>query len=127
MNSHAEDGARLRRQAAITFVVVVLAVAAFDDITTDNATSFPLERTMLAGAGIWFLLVATRLWREGHRVIGALSLGLLTIAALVQPTVGPRIATTPFGYLVTVATLAWFLALAGAWAVFAWRLSRRAA
>jgi len=127
MNSHDDDTARLRRQAIITVVVVALSVAAFDDITTDNATAFPLERTMLAGAAIWFLLVATRLWKQGHRVTGGLSLGLLTIAALVQPTIGPRGASTPFAYLVTVTTLAWFLALAGAWAMSAWRLSRRPA
>ena len=118
-------GSRLRRDAAITLAVVVLAVMALDDITTDSARSFPLERTMLAASTVWFFVVAWRLWRQGHRVLGALSFGLAATAALAQPTIGPLTAPLQPGYLATLLALAWFLLLAGVLAALAWRLKRR--
>lgn len=130
MENHDHGSGGLLRQAGITLAVVMLAVAALDDITTDTATAFPLERTALVGCGIWFLLVAMRLWRQGHRLIGVLSLTFLAAAALAQPMVGQGIAPTPLAYVayfVTVAALAWFLALAGTLAGFAWRQTRQAA
>jgi peptidoglycan/LPS O-acetylase OafA/YrhL len=128
MENH-EHGS-LWRQAGITVAVVLLAVAALDDITTDNATAFPLERTALVGCGIWFLLLASRLWRQGHRVLGVLSLTFLTGAALAQPMVGQGIAPTQLAYVayfVTVAALVWFLVVAGVLAAIALRPVRRAA
>ncbi len=130
MENHDHGLRWLLRQAGITVAVVLLAVAALDDITTDKATAFPLERTALVGCGLWFLLLASRLWREGHRTLGVLSLTFLTGAALAQPWVGQGIAPTQLAhlsYLVTVAALAWFLALAGILAGFAWWPAHRAA
>jgi hypothetical protein len=130
MENHGHGLHRFVRQAIITIVVVALAVAALDDITTDKAEAFTLERLMLAGSALWFLLLSSRLWREGHRTLGVLSLTFLAGAALAQPWVGQGIAPTPLAYLsylVTVAALAWFLALAGILAGFAWWPAHRAA
>jgi len=121
MEHHDYAGSRLVRDAVITFAVVVLAVLALDDITTDTAPSFALERTALVGSAVWFLVVAWRLWRQGHRVLGVLSFGLVTIAALAQPANGPGTVPTHVGYLATVGALAWFLLVAAGWAALAWR------
>ena len=129
MENHGHGSRWLLQQAGITLAVVFLAVAALDDITTDNATAFPLERSMLVVSGVWFLLLASRLWRQGHRVLGGVSLGLLAIAALAEPFVGPSRIPTQFGYLgylAIVAALVWFLALAGILAGFSWRRARQA-
>ena len=115
-------GSHFVRDAIITLAAVVLAVLALDDITTDSAQSFPLERTALVLCAVWFSIVAWRLWRQGHRVLGALSFGLVTIGALAQPTIGPDRAPMQLGYLATVGALAWFLLVAGFLAAFAWRL-----
>ena len=120
-------GSRLVRDAVITLAMVVLAVLALDDITTDSAPSFPLERTALVACAVWFSVVAWRLWRQDHRVLGALSFGLVTILALAQPTIGPGTILTQLGYLgylATVGALAWFLFVAGVLAAFARRARR---
>ena len=114
-------GSRLVRDAVITFAAVGLAVAALDDITTDSAQSFLFERAALAVCAVWFFAVASRLWRQGHRLLGGLSFGLVTIGALAQPTIGPDTAPMQPGYLATVGALAWFLLVAGILAAFAWR------
>lgn len=124
MEHHENAGSHLGRDAVITFAVVVLAVLALDDITTDSARSFPLERTALAGCAVWFAMVAWRLWRQGHRVLGVLSFGLVTSGALAQPTIGPGTLPMQFGYLATVGALAWFLLMAAVLAGLAWRPRR---
>jgi hypothetical protein len=124
MEPHNYAGSRFTRDAVITFAVVVLAVLALDDITTDTALSFPLERTALVGCAAWFLVVAWQLWRRGHLLLGVVSFGLVTIAALAQPAIGPGTVPMQFGYLVTVGTLAWFLLVAAGLAGSAWRLKR---
>ena len=132
MEQHDHNGDHLVRDAVITFVAVVLAVAALDDITTDSATSFPVERTMLVMCTVWFLVVAWRLWNQGRRGLAVVSFGLVTIAALAQPTLGPRTATMQVGYLAivgylaTLGALAWLLLLSGLLAGFAWRQKRMA-
>ena len=108
---------RLGRDAVTSFALVLLAVAAVDDITTDSATRFPLERTLLAGCTVWFFVVAFRLWQQGQRVLGGVTFGFVTVVALAQPTLGQ--ATDPWimGYLATLGALAWFLLVAG---ILAW-------
>jgi peptidoglycan/LPS O-acetylase OafA/YrhL len=112
---------RLLSYAAVTIGVVGLAVLALDDITTDNAASFFAERTALALCAGWFGLVAWRLVHDRHRIVGGLSFVLLALAVLVQPVVGPGMHPTHFGYLATVGTLAWFVAVAAILALWAWR------
>jgi hypothetical protein len=128
MNSHDQRllfHSDLLRDAAITMVAVVLAFLALDDITTDTAPSFMLERTALAGCASWFGIVAWRLMRQGHRVLGGLSLGLVLTAALAQRSIGPGTVWMQLEYLATVGCLVWFVVLAGILARFAWRQGNR--
>lgn len=56
----------LHRDAAVTFAVLLLSFAAFDDITTGNETDFTLEYgALLVGAG-WLLFVTFRLIRASR-------------------------------------------------------------
>ena len=48
----------MRKIALTTIVVLLLAYAAFDDITTDNDTDFRLEYGMLILAALWMAYVA---------------------------------------------------------------------
>jgi hypothetical protein len=116
---------RLLRDAVVTVAAVGVAVAALDDITTDNALRFPVERTALAVCAAWFGFVAWRLVHGRHRVVGGLSFSLLVLAALVQPAVGRGMSPTQLEYLATVGTLAWFLGIAGILAFWAWRPANR--
>lgn len=70
-------------QGIITLVVAVLASLALDDITTDNATRFPLEYGILTVAGAWGLFVAYNLLRTGHRAVGTASVLAVGAAAWV--------------------------------------------
>ena len=126
---HDHRSADLARDAIITFVAVGVAFLALDDITTDTARSFTPERIALAGCAVWFLFVAWRLWRHGQRVLGVLSCGLVAIAAIAQPAIGPgTVPSVRFEYLSAAGALAWFVLVAGVLAGFAWQLkSPRAA
>jgi hypothetical protein len=115
----------LLRDATLTGVAVVLAFMALDDITTDNAVRFPLERTMLVACAVWFGFVAWRLLRERHRIAGAVSFCVLALAAIVQPAVGPGISPMRIEYLATFGTLVWFIGLAGMLAIWARREGNR--
>ena len=48
----------MRTIAAVTVVVLLLAYAALDDITTDNATSFRVEYGFLILSAGWLAFVA---------------------------------------------------------------------
>ena len=52
------------RDGVITIVVLLLVFAAFDDITTDHATTFRPEYSALIGCAAWLTFVAARLLRE---------------------------------------------------------------
>lgn len=114
------------RDAVFTVIAVLVAFAALDDITTDNALSFPLERLALVGCAVWFLRVAWRLWQQDQRVLGAMSCGLVVLAVVVHPTIGQGALPAQFvylawaGYLATIGALAWFLVVAGVSVGFAW-------
>jgi len=107
----------VRRGAVVTLLVVGLAWAALDDITTDTSTgNFLPERIMLVACAAWLAFVAARLIRERHRILGGVSLGLLALGAAVQPGVGPGLAPIWFKYFAygaTVGALGWFVVLAG--------------
>lgn len=115
------------RDAVVTIMVVGLAVAALDDITTDKDASLAFERIALGGCAAWFAFLAWRLIRHGHRTLGGLSLAVVAIGAMVQPGVGPGPAPMWFKYVAygaTVGALAWFVALAGLLTWSAWRMKR---
>jgi hypothetical protein len=107
--------------ASITIVMVVLAFLALDDITTDHDTNFVVERTMVIVADAWFVLVAWRVLRLGHRGLGGLSIAVAIAAAVAQWMVGPGTAPFRAEYLLTVLGLAWFAMLAGTLAWIGWR------
>lgn len=114
------------RDAALTLAAVILAFAALDDITTDTAATFTVERFALAACAVWLLSVAWRLVRGGHRLLGAVSVVMLVASAAAQSALGPgAVPGRWFEYLVTLARLGWFLGLAGILAVFAWRSDDR--
>lgn len=122
-----QDRQALLRDGLISFGAIFLAYGALDDITTDNATSFPVERTMLVCVGAFFVYLAFRLWQERHRIIAVISLAMVGLAAWVQPWIGTR--TTPsrfeiFAYLATITGLAWFLFVAVFLVSLAWRLRK---
>jgi hypothetical protein len=102
----------LIRDGWLSFVVLLFAFAAFDDITTDNATSFRIEYTALALCAVWLGFVAVRLLRLGHRTLGIASLTVLAGAAWGQSAIGRGISPGFWpGYVVTTAAFLWFLAL----------------
>jgi hypothetical protein len=116
---------RLSWEAAGTFLAVTLAFAALDDITTDSAASFAVERLALAGCAAWLLVVAFRQLRGGHRVVGIGSIVLLVAAAIALPAKG--VPAFSAGYLITVGTLLWFVGVAATLANQAWAIARRRA
>jgi len=82
---------RLRGDAVVTIAALLLVFAAFDDITTDYATSFPLEYAILVASAIWLLFIAVRLLRHGHGLLGGISLLALASAVWGQRAVGPGV------------------------------------
>jgi hypothetical protein len=59
--------------SVISLVLLGLAYAALDDITTDRATSFTVEYSILAGCGAWILVVAALFTRARHYILAVLS------------------------------------------------------
>ena len=120
---------RILRDAVVTIAALLLIFAAFDDITTDHATSFPFEYTTLVACAVWLLFVAVRLMRDGRGLLGGVSLLALAGAVWGQRAVGPGVVwgrpgiTPPFSpELVTVTTAyGWFCALSLVLLWLAWR------
>lgn len=102
----------MRRDAAWTIVAVGVAVLALDDITTDNALRFPLERTALALCAVWFGFLAWRLALEHNWIVAGVSITMIGLGAWVHPALSRGIEPSRFEYLVTVGALVWFLAVA---------------
>ena len=75
----------------VTIAALLLVFAAFDDITTDDARSFPLEYTTLIASAVWFLFTAVRLMRAGHRLVGGISVLALMSALWGARAVGPGV------------------------------------
>ena len=103
-------------QGVITLGMVVLAFLAFlafDDITTDNATSFTFEYAFLLVIAIWSLILGVSLVAMKHFFAGGVSVLVLAAGVWGQRSVGPgTIPSWEPGYVATVAAHAWFLALA---------------
>jgi hypothetical protein len=111
----------------LTIAVLLLVFAAFDDITTDNATSFPLEYTLLAASAVWLLFIAVRLTRHGHGLLGGISLLALASAVWGQRAIGPGVVWGQRSgglkpeYLAVMTAYGWFCALSLAMLWWAWR------
>jgi len=109
----------------VTLAFIVLAWLAFDDITTDNATSFPVEYTCLLACAIWCLVVAVRLATKGRFILGTASALALVAAVWGQRSIGSG--TVPSWqpqYVATVAAIIWFLSLAAVLIVLGFRTNR---
>jgi cation transport ATPase len=124
VNRSGQSRGQLLRDALLTCTAVLLAFAAFDDITTDNATTFTFEWLGLAACAVWLLIVCWRLVRGEHRWLGSVSLIALAVAVGAGSTIRSG---TDFrvAYLATMAVLVWFLALGGILATRAWRLRQQ--
>lgn len=119
---HASHAVTLVRDGVVTLAVLMLAFAAFDDITTDNDTNFTLEYVALLACAGWLLVVTTRLLRESHRVLGAISCISLASAVWAQSEIGPRIVAGPWpAYVVTASAFLWFTVVAVVLLVSGWR------
>jgi hypothetical protein len=106
------SGQFLLRDALISLVALLLAFAAFDDITTDNSTRFTTEYIVLLGCALWFGFLAVRLIRVGRRTLGFLSLLALSGALWGQRGIGTDITPALWPeYVVTIGVFLWFLAL----------------
>ena len=116
---------QLLRDAAVTLAAVLLAFAAFDDITTDNDTNFTVEWACLAVCGLLLAMVSWRLLRRGHRWLGYISVVVLVAAVGAGSTIRPGISPFRIEYLITLAGLLWFLGLAGILTIRAWRRTER--
>ena len=97
----------------MSFVALLLVFAAFDDITTDNATQFTVEYAVLVACGAWFGFVAVSLIRVGRRTLGMLSSAALLAAIWAQRGIGPGITPGLWPeYVVMSVVFLWFLSLA---------------
>jgi hypothetical protein len=120
-----KPGTRLIVGGFATLGFWMLAFAAFDDITTDNATSFTFEYSFLVICALWGLFISARLFRRGNRFLGILSGLMLAAAVWGQRGIGPG--TVPgwrAEYITTSAGLLWFLLLSGILVVMGFRLQR---
>jgi hypothetical protein len=121
-----QSGPHLIVGGCATLAAFVLAFLAFDDITTDNATTFTLEYGLLLLCAAWCLFVSIRLIGRGNRVLGILSLVTLTGAVWGQRRIGPG--TAPAWqpeYLATATGMLWLLALSAILVVMGFRHLRR--
>ena len=112
----------LLRDALLTFTAVLIAFAAFDDITTDTATTFAFEWLGLVVCAAWLLIVSWRLVRGEHRWLGSMSVIVLVAAVAAGSTIRPGPGPFRIEYLATIAGLIGFLGLGGILATRAWRL-----
>ena len=122
LNRAGQSRGQLLRDAVLTITAVMIAFAAFDDITTDTAATFTFEWLGLGLCATWLLIVSWRLLRGEHRWLGSVSRIALVVAVWAGSTIRPG--TGPFGveYLATLVGLVWFLGLGGILASRAWRL-----
>lgn len=107
-----------------TCTALLLMFAAFDDITTDNATTFRTEYAWLLACGGWLSFVALRLLRAGHQLLGGVSLLAVAAGAWAQRAMGPGIVPGFWAeYVVATAAYLWFVALAIGlvWLAQCWR------
>lgn len=108
-----------------TFAALLLIFAAFDDITTDNATTFRPEYALLLACAGWLIFVAVRLLRANHQLLGGASLLAVAAGVWAQRAIGPGIVPGFWAeYVVAGAAYLWFVALASG---LVWLARRRRA
>ena len=122
LNRAGQSRGELLRDAVLTFTAVLIAFAAFDDITTDTAMTFTFEWLGLGVCAAWLLIVSWRLVRGEHRWLGSVSVIALVVAVGAGSRIRPGTGPFRVEYLATIAGLIWFLGLGGILATRAWRL-----
>ena len=116
----------MRVKGMLSLCVLVLSWLALDDITTDNATSFRVEYTMLVLAGLWFAWLGVALLRKGRAAIGAVSLAAVGIGVLAFWSLPHHYGTASTLNVLGLAPIAWFVGVA-AWLIGWGRPARPAA
>jgi hypothetical protein len=102
-----------------SILLLMLAWAALDDITTDTATAFVPEYSILVVCGIWFTAVAVWLLVRRRALTGIISLFAVALAVIAFWSLPHHYGQgSPINYL-GLLSLAWFLALA------VWMAARR--
>ena len=110
----------MRGRGAVSLVVLVFSWLALDDITTDNATTFIVEYSLLVICGAWFAAVAIWLLARRRVMAGIVSLAALSLAVVAfRPLPHHYAPASPVNYL-GLFSLAWFLGLS------VWMAARRA-
>lgn len=111
----------LLRDGVVTLAALMLAFAAFDDITTGTESDFTLEYAALLACAGWLLSVTLRL-RDSHRVLGAISFIALAGAVWAQSEIGRGIVPGPWpAYVMTASAFLWFSVVAVVLLVSGWR------
>jgi hypothetical protein len=102
----------MRGSGAVSLVVLLFSWLALDDMTTDNATRFPLEYGMLVLAGAWFAVLGGRLIAKRRVPAGVCSLMAVAIGVSacwdLPHHYEPGSLVNRLGYV----PLVWFLGLA---------------
>lgn len=112
----------LLRDAALTMTAVLVAYAAFDDITTDNATAFTFEYGALILCAAWLLALAIRLIRIQRPVLGGISLLALAAASWGQRAIRPGLVPgLSSHYVATASAFVWFAVLSVVLLTLGWR------
>ena len=111
----------------MTLLVVALAVLAFDDITTDTATTFVVEWGLLTAAAAWAAVLTLRLAHRGDAAFAAFSFVCLCAALWGRRAIGPgtRPSWQP-AYVAVVGALAGYVVIAVALLVRASGTARHA-
>ena len=105
----------------LTAGALLLVYAAFDDITTDNATAFPVEYSFLALCAAWLLVLGIRLVRAQRPMFGWISIAAVAAALWAQRALGPAmVAGWRTEYTVITAAYVWFWFVAAALIRWGW-------
>ena len=109
-----------RAMAGISFIMLLFAWGAYDDITTDPAPSHAFEYFGLLLIAVWFCYVAIRLFGSGHRILFSLILAVLSAAGISTTLLPPQgVAIPPIPRALILAAFVFLLFLT------AWLLAQR--
>jgi hypothetical protein len=109
----------MRLAGGISIIALLCAWLALDDITTDNATEFNVEYSLLLICGVWFAGVSVWLLVRGRLVLGIVSLLAVALAVVAFWSLPHHYAPASLVNYLGLLTLAWFLGLA------VWMVARR--
>ena len=123
----AAGGLTFFRDGAVTVGVLLLAFAAVDDITTDDATAFPLEYSILVVCVVWLLFLGWNLLRSRHRFLGGMSVLAAGGSVWAQRAIGRGIVPDLWPVVVITGAYLWFWTLSLTLLWWGWRSHQRGA